>query len=284
MHPVRRTLSVLALLVWVAGCGRTGTLQSTGRPSTMGLKQADPGRSPCDHDIARRIDPNAPIVGARRQAAVSTNGPDKPAMVAIDSPNRYARAGGPDDIKAIVLHHTASAADAERIGMFFSKPSSEVSSHYVVGKNGVLVQCVPDSAASWHAGPSKFLGRDNANHFTIGIEICNLGNNSDPYPQTQYEALGRLMAFLMVRYNLNWSVVTRHRDIAYPLGRKTDTSNNFDVEALRRAVVAAGGPSAGLLPFPTPAPTVAPSPAPSAAPSIIPSPSPSAGLRFFPAP
>jgi hypothetical protein len=244
--------AVLFALV-AAGCAR---LQPGAQVRPLGqARAASEAHEPCDAEIARRIDPGARILGTRVQSPVLRDGPDKPGMVAIDSPNRNERAGGPKDVTAIVLHHTASAADAQRIGMFFSKPSSQVSSHYVVGKDGVLVQCVPDTAASWHAGKSVFAGRDNVNHFSIGIEICNLGNNADDYPKAQYEALGKLMAYLMDSYRLDWKRVTRHRDVAIPLGRKTDTSDNFDMKALMDATVAAGGPSpiAG-----TPAPSAPP--------------------------
>lgn len=173
-------------------------------------------------------------------------GPDRPAMLVIDSPNRDARQGGPGDVSAIVLHHTASAADAQRIAMFFSRPSAQVSANYVVGKDGTLVQCVPDTHASWHAGRSTFAGRDDVNQFSLGIEICNLGDDTDPYPTTQYAALGRLLAYLMATHGITWNGVTRHRDIAVPAGRKIDTSNNFSLQLLRQAVAQAGGPVADL--------------------------------------
>jgi N-acetylmuramoyl-L-alanine amidase len=193
--------------------------------------------------VAARIDPLAPVVGARVLPALRRQGPDRPEMLVIDSPNRDVRQGGPKDVSAIVLHHTASAADAQRIAMFFSRPSAQVSANYVVGKDGTLVQCVPDSFASWHAGRSTFAGRDNVNQFSLGIEICNLGDDTDPYPETQYRALGRLMAYLMATHGITWNGVTRHRDIAVPAGRKIDTSNNFSLSLLRQAVANAGGPA-----------------------------------------
>ncbi|MEB3221967.1 MAG: N-acetylmuramoyl-L-alanine amidase [Candidatus Sericytochromatia bacterium] len=252
-------LSTVMVAFLAAGCGRFQPAPVV--RAAQGARAASEvrGLEPCDAEVARRIDPGAKVFGTRMQPPVFREGPDKPGMIAIDSPNRNPRAGGPADVTAIVLHHTASPADARRIGMFFSKPSSEVSSHYVVGKDGMLVQCVPDTAASWHAGKSVFAGRDNVNHFSIGIEICNLGNNLDDYPKSQYEALGKLMAFLMHAYKLDWKRVTRHRDVAIPLGRKTDTSDNFDMKALVEATVAAGGPAPGGA-TPAPEPSAAPSP------------------------
>jgi hypothetical protein len=201
---------------------------------------------PCDEEVAAKIDPQAAVKGLRRLVRQQRPGPDRPEMLVIESPNRDERLGGANDVSAIVLHHTASAADAQRIAMFFSRPASQVSSNYVVGKDGTLVRCVPDTHASWHAGRSTFLGRENVNQFSLGIEICNLGDDVDPYPDSQYASLGRLLAYLMVTHGITWEGVTRHRDIAIPAGRKIDTSNNFSLVALQRAVAAAGGPVAGI--------------------------------------
>lgn len=236
------TVAGVALGV-LLGCSlqRPTALTPTGSNLRSQTARAD-RPEPCDAEVAARIDVNAVVRGARALPRQARPGPDRPAMVIIDSPNRDARLGGAKDVTAIVLHHTASAADAKRIGMFFSKPSAQVSANYVVGKKGTVVQCVPDSYASWHAGRSVFLGRDNVNQFSLGIEICNLGNDSDPYPETQYAALGRLLAYLMVTHGIGWNGVTRHRDIAIPAGRKIDTSNNFSLQRLRQAVAQAGGP------------------------------------------
>ena len=238
---------VLTLATLAAGCGtsRAPLPGSHLRTAAQVQAHADLADEPCDPAVARRVDANAPIVGLVSRPAVRVAaGPDKPAMLEIPSPNRHDRPNGPQDITAIVLHHTASPANAERNAMFFAKPSSKVSAHYVVGKDGTIVQCVPDTAASWHAGRSTYAGRNDVNAFSIGIEICNLGDNKDDYPAAEYAALGKLMAYLMTTHDLGWDRVTRHRDVATPLGRKNDTSNNFDRKVLEQAVADAGGPSA----------------------------------------
>lgn len=235
---------VASLALLAAGCGRT-QLHAPVRGAQAVQAMGDHADEPCDAAVAKRVDPNAPIVGLKARPEVRVAGaPDKPAMLEIASPNRHDRPNGPTDITAIILHHTASPASAERNAMFFSKPSAKVSAHYVVGKDGVIVQCVPDEAASWHAGKSKYGDREDVNAFSIGIEICNLGDNKDEYPAAEYAALGKLMAYLMAKHNVGWDRVTRHRDVAMPLGRKNDTSNNFDRKALEKATLDAGGPAA----------------------------------------
>lgn len=159
----------------------------------------------------------------------------KPASIVIDSPNQNERPAGAK-IDAIILHHTASTADAKGIGRFFSDPNAKVSSHYVVDKTGYLVQPVSDANRSWHAGKSVFNGRENVNDFSIGIEICNVGDNVDPYPDAQYDSLVKLVGYLVQTYNIPIANITRHRDIAIPAGRKTDTSDNFSVQRLLNGV------------------------------------------------
>ena len=149
-------------------------------------------------------------------------------MIEMPSPNSNPR---PDNtrISAIVLHHTAMKQDAKQVGDLFTRPSARVSSHYVVDRTGYIVRSVPDELRSWHAGNSTFQGVGNVNNYSIGIEICNLGDSQEPYSDAQYDGLIQLMAYLVDRYDIPMSRITRHRDIAIPAGRKIDTSNNFSV-------------------------------------------------------
>ena len=49
------------------------------------------------------------------------------------------------------------------------------SAHLVIDRNGDIIQLVPFNVESWHAGKSFHLGRVNLNHYSIGIELDNLG-------------------------------------------------------------------------------------------------------------
>ncbi|MBC7475436.1 MAG: N-acetylmuramoyl-L-alanine amidase [Candidatus Sericytochromatia bacterium] len=153
----------------------------------------------------------------------------KPVTIDMTSPNQNERPDGAS-ISAIILHHTASAADAKATGNFFADPKAQVSSHYIVDRSGYLVQPVVDSARAWHAGKSIFNGVSNVNDFSIGIEICNVGDSVEPYPDAQYNAVINLVSYLVKTYNIPVANITRHRDIAIPPGRKTDTSDNFSVQ------------------------------------------------------
>jgi N-acetyl-anhydromuramyl-L-alanine amidase AmpD len=152
--------------------------------------------------------------------------PEFISMPSVNSSERPADA----KISAIILHHTASASDAKSIGKFFQNPEAKVSAHYTVDRTGYIVQSVDDSLKSWHAGKSQFNGVSDVNNFSIGIEICNLGDNKDPYPEAQYDSLIKLVSYLSEKYDVPTSNITRHRDICVPAGRKSDTSDNFSVK------------------------------------------------------
>lgn len=161
----------------------------------------------------------------------------KPEVREIPSPNAGER---PENtrIDTIVLHHTAMAGDAEAVGRFFARPSAQVSAHYVVDRSGYIVQSVADDLRAWHAGRSQFQGRPNVNNYSIGIEICNLGDSVEPYPDSQYDAIIHLVAWLVQHYQIPLENITRHRDVAVPAGRKIDTSDNFSVPRVVEGVKA----------------------------------------------
>jgi len=200
-------------------CGLVAALLATGCGTAIGLNQGN--------------------LGARLSAKGTVPAPD---LVTILSPNQSSRGGG--GIDTVVLHHTSSAATARGIAGFFSQPSAKVSSHYVVDRSGELVRCVPDKDRAWHAGVSSFKGRSNVNVFSIGIEICNVGDNKEPYPTAQVQSTIRLVAWLLQAYDIPMSRITRHKDVALPAGRKDDTSAIFPLEYFNKGVqaVLAGQP------------------------------------------
>lgn len=131
-------------------------------------------------------------------------------------------------IDTIVIHHTAPFASLTRVGYYFQDINTRVSAHYTVGKEGLIIQSVDEKDRAWHAGPSSWIGKYNLNDFSIGIEILNDGNGKDPFTPLQYNALNNLVAYLMKKYDVPIENVIGHRDIAFPLGRKSDPADNFD--------------------------------------------------------
>ena len=105
-----------------------------------------------------------------------------------------------------------------------------VSAHFVIRRNGALLQFVPGARRAWHAGASSWQGRERCNDFSIGIELE--GTDTLPYAAAQYTLLARLLKALTRRYPIRH--VVGHRDIAP--GRKTDPGPAFDWARLSRLI------------------------------------------------
>ncbi len=157
----------------------------------------------------------------------------KPAIRWVGSPN-FNNRRRPDDISAIVIHSTANST-LQGVIDWFNNPSAQVSAHYTIGKDGQIVQHVQDMHRAWHAGRSIWKGRDNVNDYSLGIELVNLNDGSDPYPEIQHQANVALVAYLVQRYNIEVDDIMGHLDIAIPPGRKTDP-RGYDLHRLQREV------------------------------------------------
>lgn len=100
---------------------------------------------------------------------------DRPAWIEWQpSPNHSSRQG--NQITAIIYHYTAGPS-LERTVRLFQNSASNVSAHYVIGKNGRIVQMVDLDRAAHHSGSRscRLGGRNHVNRFSIGIEIANWG-------------------------------------------------------------------------------------------------------------
>lgn len=101
----------------------------------------------------------------------------------------------------------------------------KVSAHLLIRRDGELVQFVSFDERAWHAGASRFEGRENCNDFSIGIELE--GADEDPYSGAQYHALAEVTRSLIAAYpGLARERIAGHSDIAP--GRKTDPGPAFD--------------------------------------------------------
>jgi AmpD protein len=117
-----------------------------------------------------------------------------------------------------------------------------VSAHFLVRRDGQVVQFVPCNLRAWHAGASSWRGRERCNDFSVGIELE--GTDTRPYAARQYHRLARLVRALRRRYPI--AHLVGHCDVAP--GRKTDPGPAFDWKRLRDLLGpwAARGPSRDL--------------------------------------
>lgn len=75
----------------------------------------------------------------------------------------------------VILHDTASGLTIDGPVDWLCNKNAKASAHFVVGRDGTVVQLAPTNVKTWHAGKSKYKGRANVNNFSIGIENVNPG-------------------------------------------------------------------------------------------------------------
>jgi AmpD protein len=153
----------------------------------------------------------------------SPNCDDRPAGTAVDllivhaislPPGEF---GGPH-IQALFTNRLDPAAHP----YFADIAPLRVSAHFLVRRDGGLVQFVACSKRAWHAGVSAWGARERCNDFSIGVELE--GCDDAPFERVQYRTLGALTDLLAGVYPL--AAVAGHSDVAP--GRKTDPGPFFD--------------------------------------------------------
>lgn len=105
---------------------------------------------------------------------------------------------------------------------FSGLASLRVSAHFLVRRGGELVQFVPVHRRAWHAGVSRWRGRERCNDFSVGIELEGTGERG--FSEAQYARLPELVRTL--RAALPLREIAAHSDIAPD--RKTDPGGKFD--------------------------------------------------------
>jgi len=155
----------------------------------------------------------------------------------IPSPNCDERPAG-SAIDLLVIHHISlppgefggagivefftNRLDPRAHPFYASIAEVKVSAHFLVRRNGGLIQFVPCVKRAWHAGESSWKGRARCNDFSIGIEME--GTGKAPFTGAQYRRLAELTRALLARYPI--ADIVGHSDVAP--GRKSDPGPKFD--------------------------------------------------------
>jgi N-acetylmuramoyl-L-alanine amidase len=107
-----------------------------------------------------------------------------------------------------------------------SRPDSRTSSHYVIGRDGRIVQMVPDEMVAWHAGRSAMRPNDvppgevDVNQFSLAITL--IGTADSGFTDRQMAATYTLVEALVAKYQIPPTRVVGHEHIAP--GRQQDPS------------------------------------------------------------
>lgn len=138
------------------------------------------------------------------------------------SPNYNAR--NATHLQVIILHATAGSDAGSEAWM--TDPKAKVSAHFHIRRNGTIVRHVSDKKRAWHAGVADYNGHKDVNSISLGIEIGNMNDGKEPYPEAQYKAVAKIIKHYRNQGEVD---VKSHYDIAP--GRKTDPKG-FDYKKL----------------------------------------------------
>tara|TARA_B100000315_G_scaffold217965_1_gene218933 strand:+ start:8802 stop:9611 length:810 start_codon:yes stop_codon:yes gene_type:complete len=184
-----------------------------------------------------------------------------PEIPFIASPNLSNRKGR--EINLVVIHFTASGSLDGSV-RWFENPTANASAHYIIDKDGKIVQMVKEKEKAWHAGKSQWGGVKNCNDFSIGIEVVNWGilkkrdgkfycwpneykteysgpspeevedQYWEPYADKQYDVLALLTGGIIRRHNISLDRIVGHSDIAP--GRKKDPGPLFNWDRFKNTL------------------------------------------------
>ncbi|MBA6152372.1 N-acetylmuramoyl-L-alanine amidase [Gelidibacter maritimus] len=122
----------------------------------------------------------------------------------------------------VVIHHTAQNSVDQTLKTF-TLPRTQVSSHYVIGRNGEIYQMLNDLYRAWHGGSGQWGSNTDINSASIGIELDN--NGFEEFSPLQIASLLNLLEDLKTKYKIPAANFIGHSDIAPT--RKNDPNRTF---------------------------------------------------------
>lgn len=139
---------------------------------------------------------------------------DTKELITIDemllTPNSYSRPQTPlYEVNSIVVHYTGNpGTTAINNRNYFenlkTKHTTYASSHYVIGLEGELIQCVPLNEVAYAS--------NHRNNDSISIETCHPDSNGK-FTDATYDSLVALVALLIHEYDLERDDIIRHYDV-----------------------------------------------------------------------
>lgn len=124
--------------------------------------------------------------------------------------NEYSRPGTKlDGVTGVVVHYTGNpGTTAEQNRSYFGNLAEThetyASSHFVIGIDGTVIQCVPLDEVAYCSS--------SRNHDTISIECCH-SDESGAFSQETLDSLYRLLNWLIETYRLERADILRHYDV-----------------------------------------------------------------------
>ncbi len=177
-----------------------------------------------------QLDPVSGLVAGARQVE-SPNFDSRPAGVQPDLIVVHGISLPPGGFGGPWIDHLFTNALDPAVHPYFAEVAGlKVSSHFLIRRDGEVVQYVSCNDRAWHAGTSSYNGRSNCNDFSVGIELE--GTDGSAYEPAQYRVLANLIFSLCSACpSLSTERIAGHSDIAP--GRKSDPGLAFDWPRLR---------------------------------------------------
>jgi N-acetylmuramoyl-L-alanine amidase len=151
------------------------------------------------------------------------------------TPNEHSRPQTPlKDINSIVVHYTANpGTTAVNNRNYFEglsvKHTTYASSHYIIGLEGEVIQCIPLNEISFAS--------NNRNKDSVSIECCH-PDETGKFNKETYNSLVALTAALCIEFNLGEKDIIRHYDITEKLCPLYYVENEEEWYRFRREVMA----------------------------------------------
>lgn len=194
-HP-GRSLALAGLLIFLAGFVLGWTLAFAGGALSQ-RRTADSGGVP---GISAPIPPGQPV-----QVTV-------PDWVTVDllPVNEYSRPGDSlEQVNGVVVHYVGNPGTTARqnrsyFGYLAETHETYASSHFLVGLDGEVIQCVPLDEVAYCS--------NKRNDDTISIECCHPDETGE-FTQATTDSLKKLLGWLVEAYGLNRAAILRHYDI-----------------------------------------------------------------------
>lgn len=130
--------------------------------------------------------------------------------VQLLTPNDYSRPGiTTETIENIVVHYTANPGTTAKQNRDFFESlkdthATSVSSHFVVGLEGEIIQCIPTVERAYASNQRNFN--------TVSIECCHM-DETGKFNDSTYNSVVELCAWLCCKFNLKAEDVIRHYDV-----------------------------------------------------------------------
>lgn len=147
------------------------------------------------------------------------------------TPNKYSRPQIPlKEVKKIAVHYVGNPNTSALANRNYFENCKEggryVSSHYIVGLKGEVIQCIPTDEWSYCT--------NQANGYSISIETCH-PRSDGVFNDSTYVSLCELCAMLLKKFNLTTNDLIRHYDITQKTCPLHWTPTKYQSEAVATA-------------------------------------------------